>query len=405
MTVGQHCDFPLKTFLQRCQTNRKDLTQEMVSTKSSADVSLIFTVPDDIAKGLSVWESHAATSLYPSIVVWIRAVCISVSSSEHVRFLPGWLAQGASVFAGEPLEPTKELRTTVWVAQHADVRRCKQAAKWRCIERIEMLSHVLRCFCKSKPAEPHHIVRRLWNVTSFTESCAQMSSRQFGDGSCTSSARSSVKGTSHDVRHCHHERLQGRWSEKCKRVVTTPGTNSIVDTLTLDLRGSLKAFRTMLRSYVGWSHGGDAARRRPCRHIATQCCGLHGCPTVACSPKHSSSSHSRPVTFFTYPFSPPSRSPASQQKPQRVRKRDYFRAPVVLHPKKCQSALYAGCDCQRDVTARICLFYALFYAFFFSLSLSLPRISRSDLRTRASTNAQLVYSHHGTDLLVGGFSL
>lgn len=61
MTVGQHCDFPLKTFLQRCQTNRKDLTQEMVSTKSSADVSLIFTVPDDIAKGLSVRESHAAT--------------------------------------------------------------------------------------------------------------------------------------------------------------------------------------------------------------------------------------------------------------------------------------------------------------------------------------------------------
>lgn len=54
MTVGQHCDSPLQTFLQRCQMNRKDLTQEMVSTKSSADVSLIFTAPDDIAKGLSV---------------------------------------------------------------------------------------------------------------------------------------------------------------------------------------------------------------------------------------------------------------------------------------------------------------------------------------------------------------
>lgn len=122
----------------------------------------------------------------------------------------------------------------------------------------------------------------------------------------------------------------------------------------------------------------------------------------------------QPQTFLVVPqqagdvphlsFSPPSRGPASQQEPQRVRKRDYFRAPVVLHPKKCQSASYAGCDCQRDVTARICLFLrVVFCLFFFSLSVSLPRISRSDLRTRASTNAQLVYSHHGTDLLVGGF--
>lgn len=162
----------------------------------------------------------------------------------------------------------------------------------------------------------------------------------------------------------------------------------------------------MLRSYVGWSRGGDAARHRPCCHVATQCCDrLHRCPTVACSPKHSSSSHSRPVTFLTYPFPPPQGAQLVSRNPPWVHKQDYFRAPVVLHPKKCQSASYAGCDCQRDVTARICLFLRVvfFFCLFFSLSVSLPRISRSDLRTRASTNAQLVYSHHGTDLLVGGF--
>lgn len=96
----------------------------------------------------------------------------------------------------------------------------------------------------------------------------------------------------------------------------------------------------------------------------------------------------QPQTFLVVPqqagdvphlsFSPPSRGPASQQEPQRVRKRDYFRAPVVLHPKKCQSASYAGCDCQRDVTARICLFlHVVFCLFFFSLFLSRCRESRA----------------------------
>lgn len=130
-----------------------------------------------------------------------------------------------------------------------------------------------------------------------------------------------------------------------------------------------RAFRTTLRSYVGWSRGGDAARHRPCCHVATQCCDrLHRCPTVACSPKHSSSSHSRPVTFLTYPFPPPQGAQLVSRNPPWVRKQDYFRAPVVLHPKKCQSASYAGCDCQRDVTARICLFLRVvffFFAFFF----------------------------------------
>lgn len=90
----------LANFLQRCQTNRKDLAQEMVSTMSSADVTLIFTASDDIAKGLSVQERscHYKRSLYPSIVVCLHAVCTHVSSSQHDRFLPGWLAQGAGVF-------------------------------------------------------------------------------------------------------------------------------------------------------------------------------------------------------------------------------------------------------------------------------------------------------------------
>lgn len=85
---------------------------------------------------------------------------------------------------------------------------------------------------------------------------------------------------------------------------------------------------------------------------------------------------------------------------------DSFRDTCRPSPEKCQSASCAGCDCQRDVTARICLFLRIVYClFFFPLYLSLPRISRSDLWTRASTNAQLVYGHHGTDLFVGGILL
>lgn len=235
-----------------------------------------------------------------------------------------------------------------------------------------MLSHVLRCFCKSKPAEPHRIVRRLWNVTSFTESCAQMSSRQFGDGSCTSSTRCSVKGTSHDVLHCHHERLRGRWSEKCKRAMTTPGTDSIVDTLTLDLRGSLKAFRTTLRSYVGWSRGGDAARRGPCRHVAIQCCDhLHRCPTVACSPKHSSLSHSRPVTFLTYPFPPPQGAQLVSRNPSGFVNETIFGHPSSFTRKSASRRRMPVVTANVTSPHAFVCFYTLFFAFFFSLSFCL----------------------------------
>lgn len=108
--------------------------------------------------------------------------------------------------------------------------------------------------------------------------------------------------------------------------------------------------------------------------------------------------------FLTCPVFFPSRSPASQQKPQRGCK-TLFGTLVVLHPKSASRRRVPVVTANVTSPHAFVCFYTLFIAFFFPLYLSLPRISRSDLWTRASTNAQLVYGHHGTDLFVGGILL
>lgn len=150
---------------------------------------------------------------------------------------------------------------------------------------------------------------------------------------------------------------------------------------------------------------GEDIRWRRWRFATLQPCDCpYRCLAVACSPKHSSSSHGRPVVFLTCPVFFPTRSPASQRKPPRGSK-TLFGTLVVLHPKSASRRRVPVVTANvMSPHAFVCL-YALFIAFFFSLYLSLPRISRSDLRTRASTNAQLVYGHQGADLFVGGILL
>lgn len=95
---------PLQTFLQRCQMKYSDLIQEMASTKSSADISLILlhlTILPRVRRCKNVTlQRDSLAPKYCSLLMCGARLC---DVELHDRFLPGWLVQEASVFAGNLL--------------------------------------------------------------------------------------------------------------------------------------------------------------------------------------------------------------------------------------------------------------------------------------------------------------
>lgn len=139
---------PSQTFLRRCQMKYIDLIQEMASTKSSADISLILlyrTILPMVHRCKNVtlqWDSLVPK--YCSLLTCGARLC---DVKLHDRFLPGWLAQEASVFAGSLLE--NRLKScgqlfkspnTVVLGGHG------KAEKWRrigCSDKAELCSSLL----------------------------------------------------------------------------------------------------------------------------------------------------------------------------------------------------------------------------------------------------------------------
>lgn len=126
------------------------------------------------------------------------------------------------------MESTEELWTTVKTTQHG----CDGVSKLRNDVVISIVKSrvIFAASAMQASRATSHRQTASEPIATFTVRCAQVLSRnvkQLGDGLCTISARSCVKGTPWHVLHRHHEKLHKkgfremvRW--KGKSVVTTP---------------------------------------------------------------------------------------------------------------------------------------------------------------------------------------
>lgn len=240
MTMGQHCD-PLTNILAKMPNEIHWLDSRDGQYKVFADISLILlyrTILPMVRRCKNVtlqWDSLVAK--YCSLLTCGARLC---DVKLHDRFLPGWLAQEASVFAGNLLgnRPKSwgqlfKSPNTVMLDGHG------KAEKWRrigCSDKAELCSSLLLKIQASGVTSPRegasserrHLLHRKLCTRTFRPA----------DGTHASFAWHSLTGAPWCI-CCHHkmlhDRLQGdqkRGSGSWKYFAT--GTDSVAEALKLD---------------------------------------------------------------------------------------------------------------------------------------------------------------------------